>query len=836
MPPPASQDGVVLVEGGGMMSGLMDKAKGMVAGKDKGGGAGGPGMMSGLMDKAKEGMVSATASGGKDKGGGAGGLMDKVGGMMSSIPGMGGGEKGEGGGGGGGGGENSERWGVVECLKWVKEKVVDLVMLIKDFMMFLPVMKEIAIAAIILGAIALLVLLVIYLVYVINPRIPQINHSEDLEGTMERYVSDLVAAFQTISEGDNAWLMSSSLPGFSGPTSTLMSNVATVLGRADVPVDLQTYFEFRKPLLHYGWLSRSDLRNNAPQFVQADGETLDTSDFRDNVLEPMEAIASAVSDLSESLRGAGDMRLVLEAAGMDAWNADKVAVATAVHSVRMMLDPEKIEAINRMWSTRRKHLPMAIWTVYYLPLVDSIYKVRIPSFWEKFPKTYVQFLQDAMDWWGGVGLWIDQIPCRLAYSDPADRMAKCAGGADSFFAPAKVDADGNPRKPDIEEQFGLADIGRALSSIGNFFINIGQMGEALGNLFTQFPQDPFGSIVGLLSIFLGLIFGLIFLYFYLTLTVTGVFFGFVFITCTIYAVLFCVLYTIYLVLLSVLMAIPYFGLWLLDMPTGGFVARMMRCEERLDAWYNQPGFSDDNGFEHMFPFCVRPCPERYRPALGGTCCFSRAPYMPDYCPQQQVYRILRAGSKPWTSGPLSLVRFKPPPGFGWMAYPAKRALLLKAYEQKVKWYQGCYASLTKYDYLTRHLCDNFDLLGPAVDADGQLVMAAICKDCFCDYRSDDLRTGIMASMTSYGYQEDAPPPAGQPSSVPDPSDPTGGARVPAGNLSQCARLHAAVANSLAAGLASGSGGPGSELFRRTMLLAVLVVCVLLSLYSLLDRG
>ena len=434
--------------------------------------------------------------------GGLAGMAGKMGGlegmagMAGKLAGMAGESAGAGGGGEGGSGQGPERWGVVECLNWIREKVIEIVLFVKEVMQYLPIMKEIAIAALVLGAIALLVLLIIYLIFVINPRIPMISHTEDLEGSMSVYVDDLLAAFQTISQGDNTWLSSGA---FAAPTSTLMSNIATVLGRADAAGDLQTYFEFRQPLLHYGWLSRSDLRNNAPQFVKSDGESLDTSDFRDNVLEPMEAIVSAVADLSEAMRSSGDMRLVLEGTGGGHWDEDKVAVATAVHAARMMLDGDRISAINRMWSTRRKHLPMAIWTVYYMPLIDSVYKVRIPSYWEKFPTWYVQTLQDGVDWWGGIGVSITRIPCNMAYADPADRMAKCAGGAESFFAPPKVDAEGKPRRPDIEESFGLAAIGDALSSIGNFFINIGQMGDALGKLFTQFPQDPFGTIIGLLS-------------------------------------------------------------------------------------------------------------------------------------------------------------------------------------------------------------------------------------------------------------------------------------------------------------------------------------------------
>jgi hypothetical protein len=330
---------------------------------------------------------------------------------------------------------------------------------------------------------------------------------------------------------------------------------------------------------------------------------------------------------------------------------------------------------------------------------------------------------------------------------------------------------------------------------------------------------------------LGIVYGLIALLLYILLTVLGVFFLLLFVWVTVYSVGWGVLYTIYLVLLTVLIAIPYFGLWMIDMPTGGLVVRMMRCEARLDSWYAQPSLADGNGFEHMLPFCMRPCPERYKPTIGGSCCGALAPHMPDYCPQQQVYRILLAGSAPWSRGPSGFVRYATPLGFSSMPYTSKRKLILAAYKDKVKWYQRCYTTLNEFDYLTRHICDNSDLLGKALNENGVEVLSLLCKDCYCDYEHGDMRTGIMANMTADGYQTDAPTPAGGSSTVADPSDPTKLRQLPAGNLSQCARLNAATVNSSANAL-SGEG-PGSALLRRALLIGMLVLCVLIALYSMI---
>ena len=727
---------------------------------------------------------------------------------------------------------DSDRMGIVECVEKCRELIVKVKTLVGDIIKGLPILKEAAIALIILVLLLLAVLLVLYLIYRLNPRIPLISHTEDIDAYMESYATDLADALKTIRDGDSAWLSQSG--AFAGPTGAITAQLTSVLARPDKAADIVTYVEFRKPLLRYGWLDRSDLRNNAPQFVKDDGESLDTADFRENVLKPLEAISSALEDLSGALHNSGDLRVVVPG-----WDAGKVKVATAVHTARMMLDSDHMETMNRMYATRRSHMPMAIWTVYYLPMVENVYTVRIPSYWEKFPKQYVEALQDGIDWWGGVGISITQIPCKLAYADPAERMAKCAGSSstgENFFGGAigaaiggaignSVDADGKPRRPDIEEGFGLAAIGDALSSIGNFFINIGQMASALGNLFTQFPNDPFGSIIGLFTIVLGIQFGLIFLLLYILLTVTGIFFVALFAWVTVYTMGAGLIYTWYLVLLTVMVAIPYFGLWLIDMPTGGLVVRMMRCEAKLDAWFAQPGYAEDNGFAHFLPFCMRPCPERYVPSVGGTCCSARKPYMPDYCPQQQVFRILRAGKLPSDRGPAAFIKYTPVPGFASMPYPQKRLAIIAAYKDKVEWYQTCYASLTGHDYLTRHVCDNVDLLGDAVDAEGVLAMSAVCHDCFCEYAAGDLKQDDRAGMTRIGFQGDAPSPAGSGGTV-DPDNPN-----PQGNSSQCRRLKAAADAALKAGLLRGPG-PGTDLLRRALLLAVLVICVLVAMYSL----
>jgi hypothetical protein len=243
--------------------------------------------------------------------------------------------------------------------------------------------------------ILLVVALVVYLLYVTCPRLPMLSHTEDLEGYVAGLYADVIKALKALSTADSDWIGQDPI-GMGTQLDAVKLSVATLLKRSDLVGDLGLYFTFHRALTSYDIISRSDLRNNAPAFVLPDGETLETAEFRAGVKDPFDLLRKSLASISDGLAGSGDLRQ--RVAG---WDAGKAAAATTVHSLRMMLDQQP--QITRMMETRRSHLPFAIWTVYYWPLVENVYKVRIPSCWLKFPARYVAYMQAGMDGWTSIG-------------------------------------------------------------------------------------------------------------------------------------------------------------------------------------------------------------------------------------------------------------------------------------------------------------------------------------------------------------------------------------------------------------------------------------------------
>jgi hypothetical protein len=364
-----------------------------------------------------------------------------------------------------------------------------------------------------------------------------------------------------------------------------------------------------------------------------------------------------------------------------------------------------------------------------------------------------------------------------------------------------------------------------MRTVVSFVMNLKAMGEAIFKLFTKFPKDPFGTIIGVITIIFGMIFGLILLLIWLMWTVTGLAWVLMFLYATIVTVIGGILYTVGMFVICTLLAIPYFGLWLIDMPTGGLVVSMMRCENSAGAWYDINQFDGDNGYMRLMPFvCLRPCTRGYTPSM--LCCCAKLPsYMPDYCPQQQVYRTYRGMSGALSTQPYAFDTFKPPKGFKRMTQTQRKVIMLGAFRKKMEWYQKCYASLVSYDYLNRHLCHNASQLG--LEPEEVVKLCKACRESFCNHKSANLKMGIKASMTgpeSEGnFQADAP---------------NNRNASAIGNKSSCERLDALIRNGgLESSLDSSSNfphGPGVEMLKRVLVVFIVTLCILITLYSLVE--
>lgn len=360
-------------------------------------------------------------------------------------------------------------------------------------------------------------------------------------------------------------------------------------------------------------------------------------------------------------------------------------------------------------------------------------------------------------------------------------------------------------------------------TVVDFLMNFKALALAVYNLFKKFPQDPFGTIIGLLAILLGTILGLILFVIWLLNTLMGVGFILAFVYATLVPLLGGILYTVGMFVLVLLLALPYFGLWLMDLPTGGLVVRLMRCENLPSSWYEANRFDDDNGYLRFVPFvCLKPCSLGY--VTNAVCFCAKLPsYMPDYCPQQQVYRVYRnIGSLSLSAQPFAVDKFTPPSGFKKLTKQKRRQMILDAFDAKMQWYQRCYATLTSFDYLNRHLCHNAGNLGLSPADTVKLCRA--CREVFCNSAPGNLKHGLKASMLGRklegNWQSFAP------------NNGRGD-----GNRASCDRLDNLIRNGGVEQAPDGPGypkGPGVEMLKRALTVFVVAMCMLIALYSLAE--
>jgi hypothetical protein len=726
----------------------------------------------------------------------------------------------------------------------------------------LPLIKAIAFASVWLALFVAVAALILYLMYYLYPRIPQPNHSENVDEYTSTTCAEIHQNLRTLSTADLSWMASLT------DVAALKRDVAALLARDDFRSDLAIYFAHKSSFDSLGYFASMDIRANLPQFIKDDSGALDTADFRNNFMKPLNDVKNRLDAVSKALVEGGDLRTradgiavagatlqaednttlnfetdtalqaeddtaidpndtslkakidaalkakakkerdaalkakkdaALKANAVDTALKAKADAALAVHTARMLLNQQP--EIELMAMTRRKKFPMGIWLVYYVPLIKDIYLKRIPHVWTSYPKRSENLMKSGFDWWYRVGQSFALLPCKMAVTDPTERAKVCkSSSGESFVATETI------------EGFGLSDIFGGIMSLVNIIV---PLGLGIAQLCSNFLQDPFMTIIRMLLVILGVILGALLTLCHMMLSLTMIAYGIITIWVYVISLVVAYYYTVLLVLISVILGITYGILWLIDMPSGGFVMRMMRCDNKPDAWYAQSSFAEDNGWSKLnLPFCFRPCSSRYKAYLGGSCCKRLPSYMPDYCPQQQIYRIFRNGGPHLTDlGPTNFVDYPAPPGFSQRDQSAKAATLVSAYQDKVAWYQRCYSKLHGYDYLSRHLCDNMDLhlAGPenflARDS-----MRAACKEIFCDYSpDDDIDNGDHAWRTAQGFQYSS----------------MGGPVVP--NEASCKRLADAQAKA-----ADVTKGPGAEMLRRTIIAVSFVVVSLAALYTLLD--
>lgn len=361
-------------------------------------------------------------------------------------------------------------------------------------------------------------------------------------------------------------------------------------------------------------------------------------------------------------------------------------------------------------------------------------------------------------------------------------------------------------------------------TIADFFVNIKAMGIATGRIFREFPRDPVGTLLQFLTIWLGTIAGLVLIVIWILLTVTGAAWVMMFFYATVFTLGFGILYTFLLIGIICILAVPYFGLWLIDLPTNGLIVKMMRCENEAHSWYERNRFNDDNGFMRIAPFvCIRPCKRRYTPIL--ECCCTRLPnYMPDFCPQQQIYRTYR-GIADIFSGPYVFDKFVPPSGFTRLSRQRRKSILLSAFKEKMSWYNRCFQTLKSFDYLNRHICNNISNID--LPQEELVKICQACREVFCNHHETSIlsrHAKMIGPALDGNYQADAP---------------NNGRGPQIGNRKCCADIDRIIFESenttqeVDSSTVSPSG-PSVYIMKRFLFVFTIGLCLLIMLYALIE--
>ena len=675
--------------------------------------------------------------------------------------------------------------GVPGAALWVWTSIKDLGVAFQTLFLSMPLIWASFWAIVMIVAFALIGLGIMYMIYVLNPRIPGLNHIFDIEAYVkDTYNPNLIRAIQTIASyrtADETWV--SSLGGIK----TLIASAKTLVEQGEaLDGELKVYLAFRSSIQNNdNFVTAADIRTNAPQFVKSDGTTIDTSEFVYKVATPLNDLWSSSGTVSGQLQDLGDLRTHLESVGIvPKSEKERLAVlfATAVHQVRMMMD--QIPAVEAIHMADRPS-KNAIWTLYYLPFMRNVFTVRIPSTWMNWDDDFVRNMNFLHGLWASMGDYVTTFPLMIA-----NQMRPSMEGF----------------RVQVREGFGLGDLFSLVGAIGNLMGNIGTIVNTFAGIIMSFVRNPFMALIQFLVLTLSVMITipLVILYFICDVLMLGWAFSAVY--GAILATWWCVAYTLFLIITVILVAIPYFFLWLLDIMTGGMVSRLMRCENSPNGWYADPGFVEHNEYSSAPMSCWGPCAQRYKQTYGGTCCGARSGFMPDFCPQQQIYRIYEKGAIPSSDpGPVAFVNYTPQPGFNAMTMLQKKGSIETAYMEKIGWYQTCYDGMNKQDYLTRHICDNVDVLfpyeHPSPPPQVNVTLSTVCKEIFCDYKPGTSH----AWRTDSGYQSSA-------------------------NKVSCARLVEAASKNIAAP----ASPPGTDLFRQVLLVTLAVVAIMISVRSIRD--
>jgi hypothetical protein len=570
-----------------------------------------------------------------------------------------------------------------------------------------------------------MVYLLVFLITKANLRLFQLFHHVNFESFAEQYVSDFFGSLTEINKLGAAVAHST----LSVDVSTLFENIAKLqeiggsLGSDEAKEEVMLYVRFGKALRSRSATSKARIYFGTDRFTKkglVDAALIDK--FLENVGDPVDAIFEEATRVSKELASGSWSPAVLSAT---------FAFQSHIHNLRLL--GSYARDAGKLAGTRGKGgaSTAALWFEGLGELVDDWWTENVPNEWSVFPQRFMDVLRWGLEEWLSFGKSIAGIPCAVSFLDEAEREKHCSKKlSEPFVAESDTGGDSFGAGDDEDEKEERETFVQFLMAIAEFFLSLAGVAQAVASLFINFPKDPVGSILHLLCVFLGVIMGLILIIIYAALTICGVGYVFAFTCGWIAAFVWPLIQTLFYLIMTVILSVLYVFLFLIDLLLGGALYRITSCEKLPSEWVDAPNYVYKNQFNRSIFYLglvMRPCPRRFRPLMGGAVCVRSGPEMPDFCPQQQIYKVFSGRKLASMAGPAVFDKYRWHPHYSQRTPREKMKLVRKAYRGKREWNDKCASKLGEYDYVLKHVCTSPELV-TTTDAP---LLRALCNDAFC---------------------------------------------------------------------------------------------------------
>lgn len=471
------------------------------------------------------------------------------------------------------------------------------------------------IALIFIVAIAGIAYIIYHMIVYRHPRVFFLGHTEDYEGFLKEYLTDLYTSIIQCAKGKT-------LLGLKPPqqlqslcqrfldTNSVVDPKARLYGgmivENDATVMIDSCTPEKMPALYMYFIFGEAIKN-----LESSNELILYSKFFGNS-KYGQGLDSPNKSTLEAKRKLVVQDIVAIDKFMDALHTLGLSHESNIVVQKLALLASYRNDIFKAFDFRKSGGAgnMKLFKLMMREYVDYVWVDVLPAKW----KTIGQDIKDTANVFIGfitskkVALYMSTLPGRIA-------------GLENFLAP-------HTEVGDTVEHFGFL---KALMIIPKFFQTIFVLAKALAAAFT----NPILAV----RIVVGLVLGTFLYVLYIVVsTMSFLFYG----LAAIYILILKIVQSAWWVILFAIVSIIYIVLWLLDYASGGVILPLFRCENLPSSWFNQSAYWLGNRYKRGF-FCSVPCSLKFKPSANqGSWCDRQSIHSASFCPQQIIYQLYEA--------------------------------------------------------------------------------------------------------------------------------------------------------------------------------------------------